>query len=207
MHPDLCIEKDVMPWEGQGDPLGVALYSASGGRAKFLPRQMNGLRKFGFTDDEIIFEFKVFLSRTPQAGSQWIGVYYRFRKHLVRTANDLRQEAAATKNSSSEGSHGRNPHPSHVCDSPRRTDATGTRRTGATQVFELSIEREVEGKRTIPALRSQERPCASPTDTKLHGRGFPPSKPSPVEDRRKLLQEQKVQILKKYAAPEERKIL
>jgi hypothetical protein len=184
MHPDLCIEKDVMPWEGQGDPLGVALYSASGGKAKFLPRQMNGLRKSGFTDDEIVLEFQVFLSRTPQTGSQWIGVYYRFRNHLVRTANDLHQAAAAAKNSSSEGSHGRDPHQSHVCDSPRRTDATGTRRTGATQVFELRPELKGDGKETIPALRSQERPSVSPTNTKLHERGFPPSKPSPVTPRR-----------------------
>src|SRR6267154_5109805 len=43
-NPDCCTEKDTMPWEGQGDPLGKALYAASGGRAKFLPRQMSGLR-------------------------------------------------------------------------------------------------------------------------------------------------------------------
>jgi hypothetical protein len=227
MHPDLCIEKDVMPWEGQGDSLGAALYAASGGRAKFLPRQMNGLRKSGFADDEIVLEFRVFLSRTPQTGGEWKGVYYRFRTHLFLVANDLRRGAAVTKNSGSKESHGRDPYPSHACNPTCRTDATGTRRTGATQVFELRVEREVDGKRTIPALRSQERPSASPTNTKLHGRGFPPSKPSPrtvagevekplpavptltsalYEDRHKLLQEQKVLLLKKYGVPTARRI-
>ncbi len=205
MHPDLCIQKDAMPWEGQGDSLGTALYAASGGKAKFFPRQMNGLRKSGFTDDEIVLEFQVFLSRAPQTGGDWKGVYYRFRTHLFRAAKDVHVEVATAKNTSSEGSHGRDPHPSHACDPSRRTDATGTRRTGATQVFELRVEGEVDCERTIPALRSQERPSASPTNTKLHGRGEPPSKPSPTsasqEDRRRILQEQKVLILKKYAAP------
>jgi len=180
MHPNCCIAKDVMPWEGHGDPLGMALYAASGGKAKFFPRQMNGLRKSGFTDDEIVLEFQVFLSRAPQTGGDWKGVYYRFRTHLFRAAKDVHMEVATAKNTSSEGSHGRDPHPSHACNPTRRTDPTGTRRTGATQVFELRVEGEVDCERTIPALRSQERPSASPTNTKLHGMGESPSNPSPI---------------------------
>jgi hypothetical protein len=105
MHSGMCIEKDVMPWEGQGDPLGKALYAASGGLARFLPRQMNGLRKFGFTDDEIVLEFQIFLSRTPQSGRVSRNSYYSFRTHLLTAANNLRQRSAAIKNSSNKESH------------------------------------------------------------------------------------------------------
>jgi hypothetical protein len=51
-NPDCCTKKDVMPWDGQGDPLGQRLYAASGGQAKFLPGQMTGLRKSGLSDDD-----------------------------------------------------------------------------------------------------------------------------------------------------------
>jgi hypothetical protein len=165
-NPDCCTEKDTMPWEGQGDPLGKVLYAASGGRAKFLPRQMNGLRGFGFTDEQIAAEFQIFLDRNAQKGAEWTSVYYRFRTFLRRLADDLRK-ALADRNSRSEGSL--------AC---RRAEATATRRTGATQVFEVSFERENEGELTIPATLSRERSSDLPTIHEIRGRGFPPSKPT-----------------------------
>jgi hypothetical protein len=85
-HPDLCTEKDVMPWEGEGDPLGREMYAVSGGRAKFLPYQMIGLRKSGFSDQQIVSEFRTFLDRNPQTGSAWKRVYYKFHPHILRLA-------------------------------------------------------------------------------------------------------------------------
>jgi hypothetical protein len=114
-YPDCCTEKDTMPWEGQGDPLGKALYAASGGRAKFFQRQMKGLRCFGFTDERISAEFQIFLDRNPQKGGQWKSVYYRFRTHLLRLADALRK-AAADRISRSEGSRASDPYPSRRCD-------------------------------------------------------------------------------------------
>src|SRR6185369_3590093 len=95
-HPDSCTQKDVMPWEGEGDPLGRLLYAASGGQAKFLPGQMNGLRKSKLSDQEIAAEFRAFLDRHPQSGPQWGRVYFDFRLHLLRVAADASKAAEAT---------------------------------------------------------------------------------------------------------------
>ena len=100
-NPDCCTEKDVMPWEGEGDSLGREMFAVSGGQAKFLPRQMNGLRKSGFSDQQIVSEFRTFLDRNPQTGSDWKDVYYKFRSHLVRLAKSL-SRAAIEKNSRSD---------------------------------------------------------------------------------------------------------
>ena len=167
----------AQPWEGQGDPLGRALFAASGGRARFLPYQMNGLRRSGLPDDEVTKEFRVFLDRNPQAGRAWKSVYYRFRNHLLLLAADLR--AAAAKNSCSEESHGRNTHQSHTSDHPSRIHTTPTSRTDATQVFDFSPEKTARSDATIPAALSRER-SSSATAVEKNRRGSPPSKPSPV---------------------------
>ena len=137
----LCAVKDVMPWEGEGDPLGKELYSVSGGQARFLPRQMNGLRKCGLTDEKIVAEFRVFLERNPHSGAQWKRIYYDFRTSLFHAAKAL-SKIANEPNSSSEGSLLRYPHPSRGSDTPRSVEATGTRSVHATQVFELNSKRE-----------------------------------------------------------------
>jgi hypothetical protein len=80
-NPGCCIEKDVMPWEGEGDPLGIKLYAQSGGRARFLPRQMDGLRKFGLSDGDIHQEFACFLYENPDIDLK--RVYFPFRTHLL----------------------------------------------------------------------------------------------------------------------------
>jgi hypothetical protein len=123
-HPDECNEKDVMPWEGQGDPLGRELYAVSGGLAKFLPYQMTGLRKSGFPDEQIKSEFRTFLDRNPQTGSDWQNVYYPFRSYLIQLAKSL-SKAAAEKNSRSDPSRRSDSYPSRGCDShpSRRNDS------------------------------------------------------------------------------------
>jgi hypothetical protein len=109
-NPECCTEKDVMPWEGEGDPLGRELHAVSGGRAKFLPHQMIGLRKSGFSDQQIVSEFRTFLDRNPQTGSDWENVYYPFRSLLIRLAKSL-SKAAAEKNSRSDPSRRSDPYP------------------------------------------------------------------------------------------------
>jgi hypothetical protein len=105
-NPDCCTKKDVMPWDGQGDPLGQRLYAASGGQAKFLPGQMTGLRKSGLSDDQIVMEFRAFLDQNPQKGADWKRVYYPFRVNLFGIASALRHAAgcaAKAKTSCNEG--------------------------------------------------------------------------------------------------------
>lgn len=111
-HPNECIEKNVMPWEGEGDSLGRELYAVSGGLAKFLPYQMTGLRKSGFTDPQIVSEFRIFLDRNTQTGSDWKNLYYPFRSHLIRLAKSL-SKAAAEKNSCNDPSRRSDPYPLH----------------------------------------------------------------------------------------------
>ena len=62
-----------------------------------------------------------------------------------------------------------------------RVDATPTCRTGATQVVEVELPKLVgEGSSTIPPRLGGSGSLAEPTN-EIHGRGFPPSKPSPKE--------------------------
>jgi len=180
-HPGLCNEKDSMPWEGEGDELGRTLHSVSGGRAKFLPRQMDGLRKIGLDEEQIVIEFRIFLNQNPQQGAGWKRVYFRFRTHLLRVAKSL-SETAPAKNSCSDPSRVRDPYPSRGSDSPCSAEATGTRSVHATQVFELSSERVGRGKQTIPPPASQERSHPADPSLRASERGFPPSKPSPTEN-------------------------
>jgi hypothetical protein len=186
-RPGCCVVKDTMPWEGEGDPLGKLLYATSGGRAKFLPGQMDGLRKSGFPDEQIVTEFQVFLEWNPQKGPGWNSVYYRFHPHLLRLAKDLR-EAVAAKDSCNGVSATSNTHQSATGNTPSRLQATPTSQLQATQVVELNFERVSEGEHTIPPPASQERLVASPNFLKI---------PSEKEQQR-LLQKQKVMILKTY---------
>jgi hypothetical protein len=169
-NPGCCLQKDEMPWEGQGDLLGQRLFSISGGKAKFYPRQMKGLRKFGLDDAQVELEFRSYLDTASPSGSEWRRIYFNFLAHLRRV---VATDAALI--SRSGGSHRSDTHQSRTCDPSRRTEATPTRRTGATQVFECSSERIGGGKQSIPALLSQERPIAPPTKTSE--RGFPPLEP------------------------------
>ena len=89
-----CVQKETFPWTGEGDRLAQDLYAASGGRAVFFPRQMQGLRKFGFNDIEIVREFRIFLDRDPHEGQEWKYLYYEFRSHLRRIAASLRAAGA-----------------------------------------------------------------------------------------------------------------
>ena len=78
-HPGQCVEKLEMPWDSEGDPLGRALYSASGARVSFFPNVLKALRRHGLSDDEIISEWKQFLPDHPMA---WRGVVKRFTEYL-----------------------------------------------------------------------------------------------------------------------------
>jgi hypothetical protein len=172
-HPGKCVVKERMPWDGEGDVLGARLYAISGGRAKFLPNQMNGLRKFGFEDDTIATEFKVFLDRNPIRGAAWRGVYFRFHDCLAVISDDITKA-----NSRSNQSHPRDPHQSLRRDHASRTHATPTSRTGATQVVELSFEAIGRGRDEIPASPSAHAAaCLDSHPLKAKG-AAPPSTPA-----------------------------
>jgi predicted ArsR family transcriptional regulator len=186
-HPDRCVVKDTMPWEGEGDPLAKKLHATSGGLAKFMPGQMKGLRIGEFSDEQIESEFRIFLDRNPHKGREWSDVYYHFRTHLLDLVEDLRK--VVDKNSSSEVLHARNTHQSHACNTPSGTGATPTSRTRATQVVELNLERGKEGEHTIPPPALQERSLALPTLPKVLSE----------KERQNLFQKQKALILRTYA--------
>jgi hypothetical protein len=177
-HPKYsCTEKDVMPWEGQGDPLAKQLHAVSGGLAKFMSGQMMGLRKSGLSDEQITSEFRIFLDRNPHSGYKWKRVYYGFHPYLHRLSSALRKAVDAT-NSSSGVSRPRDTHQSHTSDTTSRTGATPTSRVHATQVFEVDFRKSGAKLGTIPTPSSKERQLAASTNDQ--GRGFPPSKPSPI---------------------------
>lgn len=81
-HPNRCVGKVSFPWEGEGDPLGRQLYAISGGRVKFWPRQMTGLRNLGFSDEQIIERFQSFIDQASYTGKRWKHAYYDFYAHL-----------------------------------------------------------------------------------------------------------------------------
>lgn len=83
-HPGCCAEKLEMPsWFGDGDPLGRALYAASGGNFKTYPNFLKGMRNIGHDDAAILRFWGEFLLVDRPAGPRWHdGVYARFMKHL-----------------------------------------------------------------------------------------------------------------------------
>jgi hypothetical protein len=85
-HPGQCVQESSMPWKGEGDPLGPQLYAISGGRAKFWPRQMTGLRNLGFSDDQITDQFRAFLEKWEYRGRVWKRMYFDFLVHLKAAA-------------------------------------------------------------------------------------------------------------------------
>jgi helix-turn-helix protein len=129
-HPDCCVVKDTMPWEGQGDPLGQQLYAISGGLAKFFLGQMKALRKSGMPDEQIAAEFRIFLDRKPQKGHDWNSVFFRFNPYLRHLAKDL-LEAAVAVDSTSGVSLTRDSYQSLTRDTPSPSQGT--------QVFECSF--------------------------------------------------------------------
>jgi hypothetical protein len=179
-HPDCCVEKEIMPWEGEGDPLGARLHAISGGMTKFFPGQMDALRKSGFEDDQIASEFRTFLDRNPQKGLEWKSVVYRFRRHLLRLAKEL--HATNAENSRSKVSAGTDTYQSSRTDTPSRVEPTTTSRPQPTQVVEVSFKRALGQKATIPPPASQGRFESASHSLKASERGFPPSKPSPTEN-------------------------
>ena len=60
-HPGRCLEKLMMPWEGEGDVLGQRLHRASGGRVKFLEFQVKALRSLPIDEDEIVKAFNIYM--------------------------------------------------------------------------------------------------------------------------------------------------
>jgi hypothetical protein len=90
-NPGNCIERDALPWTGEGDELGCTLYAISGGHAKFMPRQVTALRKFGFPDEKVSEAWRAHLKVHPEyAGSDWKGkAYFDFRKALAVAASKI----------------------------------------------------------------------------------------------------------------------
>src|ERR1700722_7797602 len=118
-NPDYCLQKDEMPWEGQGDLLGQRLFSISGGKAKFYPRQMKGLRKFGLDDVQVELEFRSYLDTASPTGNEWRRIYFNFLIHLrrvVATDAALISRSGGSHRSDTHPSHRSDTHPSHRCD-------------------------------------------------------------------------------------------
>jgi hypothetical protein len=86
-NPGFCIRQIEYPWKGEGDPLGRQLYALSGERVKFFPRQMTGLRNLGFSDEQIITEFRGFMARATYVGNEWKRAYFDFRDYLKTAGN------------------------------------------------------------------------------------------------------------------------
>jgi hypothetical protein len=186
-HPGRCVEKDTLPWEGEGDPLGRQLFAISGQRTRFLPNQVTGLRRLGFSDGQIEEAYRAFLDEQDYEGKQWKRAYYDFHAHLqslLAVSLPVAPNANAELKDSCDAEYHRRDSggvpPEVRAGVPSRSNAEYRRR-------DASLRSEfpkgaAELKCSIPALRSQERLANRPTDlVEIPGRGEPPSKPSPEE--------------------------
>ncbi len=89
-HPGCCAEKETLPWSDEtGDPLGVRLWSLSGGKVKYQSYQVKALRKTGLTDDQIAKAFEAFVTaeqaRREEGGwhGRWGAVQPRFLRWIT----------------------------------------------------------------------------------------------------------------------------
>lgn len=83
-HPGCCAVKTTFPWSGEkSDRLGMHLFTRSGGRVKWYPNVLAGLRKTGLPDDQIVQRFDVFFAQKLNAGhSRWRTLPFKFLKAL-----------------------------------------------------------------------------------------------------------------------------
>jgi hypothetical protein len=92
-HPNACIEKIAMPWDGEGDLLGRELFSLCDGRIKFFyPAVMKGMRSTGFSDLEIAAHMKRFRQVDVPTSEKWttgfIGRFVKYLKEQRETTNN-----------------------------------------------------------------------------------------------------------------------
>jgi hypothetical protein len=71
-NPRRCAEKELMPWDGEGDPLGRTLHAMSGDRVEFKAYQINAIRRnmqrWNLTEDNIKNYFPSFLTQMEEEG-------------------------------------------------------------------------------------------------------------------------------------------
>lgn len=82
-NPGRCIQKIKFAWTGEGDPLAIKLYAASGARVKFKEFQIKEYRTMGLEEDEIVALFQEFREGVGKY-RQPRNVGYYFLQHLRR---------------------------------------------------------------------------------------------------------------------------
>ena len=88
-----CVQKLDMPWQGEEmEPLGQALYAASGGRFKPYKNLAIGIRnaanRAGLTDAAVLLHFAAFVEMDRPSGKRWVnGFAGRFVKYLRNVAD------------------------------------------------------------------------------------------------------------------------
>jgi hypothetical protein len=208
-NPGRCVEKASFPWEGQGDRLGCHLYQISGGRVKFWPRQMTGLRNLGFSDEQIIEQFRTFMVEADYTGRRWKHAYYDFRTRLKVHSNvgveeeggfpDMRDILRAQKMRSIESSptdsvgvqsSGHPPVQSNGLHQSSRTDPS-SRSSSRKEVDESELT--IPAPRRVvsyPSFKNKEKAAAQKKEEKP----YPQQTPQECEARVKLLQDQARQL-------------
>lgn len=78
-HPGCCVTKLEFPWSGECSRLGQALWSASGGQARFATYQVEFLKRLGFSDEVIVSEFTAF----------WVSQGHRMRADQFKSNRKL----------------------------------------------------------------------------------------------------------------------
>jgi hypothetical protein len=53
-----CVEQDLNPWHGEADPFIGRVFAIAGGRFRAKPHWILGVRKYGYSDDEILELFR-----------------------------------------------------------------------------------------------------------------------------------------------------
>src|SRR5262249_19994871 len=56
-NPGKCTVRELLPWQGDADPLLRQIYGIAGGRIYLKPHVLPGLRKLGVSDDLIVSIF------------------------------------------------------------------------------------------------------------------------------------------------------
>jgi len=188
-NPSRCVEKIAFPWDGEGDPLGRQLYAISGGRVKFWPLQMNGLRNMGFPDEQIIEHFRTFIDEASYTEKRWKYAYYDFRGYLrdlivakTRSSVSSRTDSARAQSNGHHRVQSNGPAESSPTDSSSRISS----RKGVD-----------ESQQTIPAPRPHLVPSPfqnlTETTTKLPAQSLPglrgPFSPEELAEQRRILRE------------------
>jgi len=101
LHEGKCVVQDVNPWHGEADPFIKRLFGVAGGRFRAKPHWLLGVRKYGYTDEEIVALFRTELTTAAERKKRGNHSHTAAGQCFYRLSCFLKANSKATQNAPS----------------------------------------------------------------------------------------------------------